>query len=117
MENVDGKHALLFNVNEPLEMTICEFDELWPLVSNIWVSWNQKKLTNGDSWKGMACHFTKHNKSSTHKEGVPDDKRQKTMLRTAGLCNMKIKISRFVSLQKVCCLRRGLRFQFNRGNH
>jgi len=30
-----NKRALLFNVNEPLELTLGEFDELWPLVSNV----------------------------------------------------------------------------------
>lgn len=98
----ESKRALLFNVNEPLEMTSHEFAELWALVSNVWVGWNQKKLVNGDSWKVWTCRFEKHNKSSTRKEDVPDEKRRKTMIRDSGLCNAKIKITHLDSVQKVC---------------
>ena len=98
----ENKRALLFNVKEPFEMSIEEFDNLWPFVSNIWVGWGQNSLANGDSWKVWSCRFAKHNKSSTRKEGIPDSKRRKTMVRQAGLCDMKIKVTRLTSVQKVC---------------
>lgn len=98
----ENKRALLFNVNEPLEMMLDEFDELWPLVSNVWVGWDQNKLANGDSWKVWICRLAKHNKSSVRKEGIPDNKRRKTMIREAGLCNSKIKVTHLVSVQKAC---------------
>jgi hypothetical protein len=98
----ENKRTLLFNINEPFDMTVCEFDTLWPLVSNVWLGWTQNKLANGDTWKVWACRFTKHNKSSTRKEGIPDNKRRKTMTREAGLCNAKIKVTHLTSVQKVC---------------
>jgi hypothetical protein len=99
---VEDKRDLLFNVSKPLEMTCSEFDAVWPLVSNVWVCWNKKKLANGDSWKVYTCRFEKHNKSSTRKDGIPDNKRRKTMVREAGLCHSKIKVSHLASVQKVC---------------
>lgn len=98
----EDKRAVFFNVKEPFEMSAEEFDELWPLVSNIWVGWGRNTLDNGDSWKVWSCRFAKHKKSSTRKEGVPDNKRRKTMIRQAGLCDMKIKVTRFAAAHKVC---------------
>lgn len=98
----ENRRALLFNVNEPFELTLNEFDELWPLVSNVWVRWDHYQCVNGDSWKIWVCRFMKHNKSSTRKEGVSDNKRRKTMVRDTGLCEAKIKITRLASAQKVC---------------
>ena len=73
-EEKENSRTLLFNIKEPFEITFNEFDELWPLVSNIWVGWNQSKLTNGDSWKVLSCRFTKYNKSSIRKEDIPINK-------------------------------------------
>jgi hypothetical protein len=101
----ENKRARLFNVKEPFEMTSAEFDDLWPLVSNIWVRWGASTLANGDSWKVWACRFAKHNKSSTRQEGIPDNKRRKTMVREPGLCDSKIKVMRFEASQKVCTCR------------
>ncbi|RHZ51825.1 hypothetical protein Glove_469g15 [Diversispora epigaea] len=98
----DQKRELLFNVNQPFEVPMCEFDEeWWPLVSNIWTRYNYKNHTNGNSWKTFACHFTKHNPSSMRKEGIPDEKRRKTKIRSANLCFIKIKVSRFITEKKV----------------
>ena len=98
----ENNRALLFNVKEPFEMTSAEFDDLWPLVSNVWVRWGASTLANGDSWKVWSCRFAKHNKSSTRQEGIPDIKRRKTMVREPGLCDSKIKVTHFVASQKVC---------------
>jgi len=46
------------------------------------VGWDQNRLANGDSWKVWICRLAKHNKSSTRKEGIPDNKRRKTMIKT-----------------------------------
>src|SRR5215204_1585653 len=86
----EGKRALLFDVDEPVELTVDEFDELWPCVSNVWVSWDRNTRANGDSWKVWICRLAKHNKSSTRKEEVPSNKRRKTLVREAGLCDTKI---------------------------
>ncbi|CAB4379012.1 unnamed protein product [Rhizophagus irregularis] len=70
------KHALLFNINEPLEILIQEFDnDWWPLVSNIW--------------------------TGSQKEGIPLEKCQKMKTRPPELCFAKIKVSQFISEQKV----------------
>ncbi|RHZ84001.1 hypothetical protein Glove_86g96 [Diversispora epigaea] len=98
----DQKRELLFNVDQPFEVSMCEFDEeWWPLVSNIWTRYNYKNHTNGNFWKTFACRFTKHNPSSMRKEGIPDEKRRKTKIRPANLCFMKIKVSRFITEKKV----------------
>jgi hypothetical protein len=47
----ENRRAMLFNVKEAIEMPSSEFDALWPLVSKVWVKWDQYKLANGDSWK------------------------------------------------------------------
>ncbi|CAB4475264.1 unnamed protein product [Rhizophagus irregularis] len=96
------KHILLFNVNQPLELSIEEFDkEWWPFVSNIWTSFSCKNNVNGDSWKVFVCQFKKHNKSSTRKEGIPNEKCRVTKIRPADLCSAKIKVQRYFSEQKV----------------
>ena len=98
----DQKRVLLFNIDQPFEIPMQEFDEeWWPLVSNIWTKFNNRNLVNGNSWKVFACRFTKHNASSTRKEGILSEKRRKTKIRSANLCSAKIKISRFVAEQKV----------------
>ncbi|RHZ59681.1 hypothetical protein Glove_362g17 [Diversispora epigaea] len=99
----DQKRTLLFNVQQPFEVPMKEFDdEWWPLVTNIWIKFSYKNHVNGNSWKTFVCRFTKHFESSTRKQDIPSEKRRKTKVRTANLCFAKIKISRFVAEQKVC---------------
>ena len=96
------KRNILFNVEQPLELSMEEFDkEWWPLVSNIWTRFSYKNNVNGDSWKVFTCRFNKHNKSSTRKEGIPHEKRRITRIRPANLCCAKIKVQRYVFEQKV----------------
>src|SRR6266496_3982424 len=78
------KQNLLFNVEQPLELLIEEFDkEWWPLVSNVWTGFSCKNNVNGDSWRVFVCQFKKHNKSSTQKEGIPNEKCHVTKIRPA----------------------------------
>ncbi|RHZ57876.1 hypothetical protein Glove_382g50 [Diversispora epigaea] len=99
---IDQKRTLLFNVQQPFEVPMKEFDdEWWPLVTNIWIKFSYKNHVNGNSWKTFVCRFTKHFESSTRKQDIPSEKRRKTKVRTANLCFAKIKISRFVAEQKV----------------
>ncbi|CAB4399408.1 unnamed protein product [Rhizophagus irregularis] len=96
------KRHLLFNVNQPLELSIEEFDkEWWPLVSNVWTRFSYKNNVNGNSWKVFICRFSKPNKSSTRKEGVSSKKRRITKIRPANMCSAKIKVQRYISEQKV----------------
>ncbi|CAB4431785.1 unnamed protein product [Rhizophagus irregularis] len=96
------KHVLLFNINEPLEILIQEFDNnWWPLVSNIWIGFSYRNNVNGNLWKSFTCHFTKHNQSNSRKEGISLEKYQKMKTRPPELCFAKIKVSQFISEQKV----------------
>ena len=70
------KRNVLFNINQPVTILLREFDdEWWSLVSNVWTQFNYKIHNNGNSWKVYTCRFTKHNESSTRKEGIPSEKR------------------------------------------
>ena len=71
------KRMCLFNVNEPIELSIEEFEKnWWPLVTNIWTQYNSYKHVNGDFWRGYVCRLAKHRESSTRQEGVLVDKHQ-----------------------------------------
>ncbi|RUS28806.1 hypothetical protein BC938DRAFT_481427 [Jimgerdemannia flammicorona] len=73
--SANEKHVLLFNVGSPLKIPMEEFDEQWwPLISNVWTECSHYKSSNGDFWKTFSCHFAKHMKSSSCKEGVAPDK-------------------------------------------
>ncbi|RIB00070.1 hypothetical protein C2G38_2235764 [Gigaspora rosea] len=99
---LDQRRLLLFNVGEPFEIPLQEFDDdWWPLVSNIWTVFSHKNLVNGDSWKTFTCRFAKSSPSSSRKEDVPPEKCRKTKIRPAGLCFAKIKISRYHLKQRV----------------
>ncbi|RHZ57021.1 hypothetical protein Glove_395g66 [Diversispora epigaea] len=96
------KRTLLFNINQPLELSMQKFDDdWWPLVSNVWTGFNLKKKANGDSSQTYTCRFTKIRESSTRKEGIPSNKWRKTKIRLSNLCFAKIKVSRFVMEKKV----------------
>ena len=96
------KRVLLFNINEPLEIPMQEFDnDWWPLVSNIWTGFSYRNHVNGNSWRSFTCRFTKHNQSSSRKEGIPLEKRRKTKIRQSELCFAKIKVIRYILEQKV----------------
>ena len=98
----EEKRARLFNVYEPFEISMEEFNNEWPLVSNVWTRWNSWKLANGDEWKIFACRFLKHNQSSTRKEDPSmGTKRRKTNPRDAGQCSAKIKITYMMTAQNV----------------
>ncbi|CAG8636243.1 6969_t:CDS:2, partial [Gigaspora margarita] len=84
----DQKHALFFNINEPFEILLQEFNDEWQLV-------------RGDSWKFYICHFSKHNQSSSRKENIPDKKCCVTKIWPSNLCFAKIKVSRYISKLKV----------------
>ena len=71
-------------------------------VSNVWVGYDRNTLANGDSWRVWVCRLEKHNKSSKRKEDVPVEKRRKTMIREAGLCNARIKVTHLASIKKAC---------------
>ena len=46
----DQKRTLLYNIQQPFEVPMTEFDdEWWPLVTNIWVKFSHKTLVNGNS--------------------------------------------------------------------
>ena len=47
------------------------------------------------------CQFKKHNKSSTRKEGIPNEKCCVMKIRPADLCFTKIKVQHYFSEQKV----------------
>ncbi|RHZ77859.1 hypothetical protein Glove_170g31 [Diversispora epigaea] len=97
------KRNLLFNISLPLELLIQDFDSnWWPLISNVWTGFNSKKKANGDSSHTYTCRLTKHNQSSTRKEGIPSNKRRKTKIRPSHLCFAKIKVQKFVAEGKVC---------------
>ncbi|CAG8837350.1 8387_t:CDS:1, partial [Gigaspora margarita] len=96
------RRALLFNVGEPFEVSMHDFDhEWWPLVSNIWTRFSYKNHSNGNSWKAFAYRLTKHNYSSGRKDGIPLEKCRKTKTRPPNLCSAKICVLRFVGAQKV----------------
>ncbi|EXX77321.1 hypothetical protein RirG_010920 [Rhizophagus irregularis DAOM 197198w] len=96
------KRNLLFNVEQPLELSIEEFDkEWWPLVSNIWTNFSHKNNVNGNLWEVFICRFNKPKKSSTRKEEISQEKRRVTKIRSANLCFAKIKVYRYASEQKV----------------
>jgi len=70
------RRTLLFNVQQPFEVPIEEFDaKWWPLVTNVWMKFNYRNHVNGNSWKTFLCRFNKPFKSSTRKEDVPSEKR------------------------------------------
>ncbi|CAG8616190.1 6005_t:CDS:2, partial [Scutellospora calospora] len=56
----DQKHMLLYNVQQPFEVLMTEFDDEY-----------HKTLVNRNSWKTFVCHFAKHFELSTRKEGIP----------------------------------------------
>ncbi|CAG8502496.1 6013_t:CDS:2, partial [Scutellospora calospora] len=62
---------------------------------------NYKIHNNGNSWKVYTCRLTKHNESSTRKEGIPSEKRRKTKVRPADQCSAKIKVFHLVTDQVV----------------
>ena len=52
----DEKRMRLFNVNEPIELSIEEFEKnWWPLVTNVWTQYNSYKHVNGDFWGGYVA--------------------------------------------------------------
>ncbi len=90
----DQKCALLFNINQPFEVSLEEFDNnWWSLVSNIWIRFAYRNLNNGNSWKSYTCCFMKHNQLSTRKEEILIKKCRKTNIRSPNLCFAKIKVS------------------------
>ncbi|CAG8840357.1 5146_t:CDS:1, partial [Gigaspora margarita] len=94
--------TLLFNVQQPFEVLMNKFDtEWWPLVTNIWVKFSSKNHINGNYWKTFVCYFNKPFKSSTYKEDVPNKKQRKTKVQEADLYFAKIKVTWFVTTQKV----------------
>ena len=96
------KWIRLFNVEQPLELSMKEFDEeWWPLVSNVWTGYSYKNNVNGDSWKVFVCCLNKHNKSSIQKEGVPYEKRRITKIWPSNMCYAKIKVQRYAFEKKV----------------
>ncbi|PKK72204.1 hypothetical protein RhiirC2_710552 [Rhizophagus irregularis] len=64
-----------------------------------------KKKDAGTNYSSVftffVCQFKKHNKSSTRKEGIPNEKCRVTKIRPADLCSAKIKVQRYFSKQKV----------------
>ena len=59
-----------FNVKEPLELSVEEFNEEWAHVDSIWTRLNGNKRQNGDEWKSYVCRLSKPQILSGRKEGV-----------------------------------------------
>lgn len=97
---LEEKRARFFNVGEPFEVSAKEFDEeLWPLVSNIWVQYVAKNPVKGQ-WIAYSCRLSKLKKSSIRKVDVPDNKRRKTGI-LAGHCLAKIRVTRLDAIKRV----------------
>jgi hypothetical protein len=92
--SADEKRALLFDVDQTLEISVEDFnDNWWPLVSNIWTKWDLYKYANGNIRKTFACRFMKHRESSTRqKENIPNEKRRITKIRPSDICSAMIKV-------------------------
>jgi len=84
---------LIFNVKELLKMTIKNFNELWPQVSNIWAIKRTGEPQDGEPWKVYNCRLLKRIKSSIRKDEVPENKHHKTNIRDSGQCFSEIKIT------------------------
>ncbi|KAF9345936.1 2,5-diamino-6-(ribosylamino)-4(3H)-pyrimidinone 5'-phosphate reductase [Mortierella sp. NVP85] len=96
-----NRRNFLFNVNQPFEVATEEFHkEWWPLVSNVWAKTSTNYRSNGDSWTIHACRLSKPYRSSTRKDGIPNDKRRKTHARAAVPCEASIKITHVVATKK-----------------
>src|SRR6266542_1842422 len=89
---MESKRESLFNIKEPFEITVEDFAERWPHVSNIWAI-KQGEPLSGDPWKVFNCHLLKRIKSSTRKEGVAVEKHHKTSVRDSEQCLAEIKIT------------------------
>ena len=59
-----------FNVKEPLELSVEEFNKEWVHVDSIWTRLNGNKRQNSDEWRSYVCRLSKPQKSSGRKEGV-----------------------------------------------
>ncbi|KAJ5935673.1 Bacterial bifunctional deaminase-reductase C-terminal [Penicillium verhagenii] len=96
--NLSKIRRLLFECNDPIEITQEEFDIYWPFIDNVWV-----KQRSNASKEGLCttdyymCRLRRptHRPSET-RPPLPEGKRpRKKRSREGGTCNFQIKVIRF----------------------
>lgn len=93
--NYGGDRTQLFNIEQPLTLSMQEFDSKWNEVDNIWVQFGETKILKKDpnGWtKTYDCRFRKRH-SSSKKRLIPTEKQRKTSTREANLCEAQITVT------------------------
>ena len=79
--NYGGDHLNLFNIKQPLTLSIQNFEAKWKEINNVWVQFGNTKTLKQDpqGWtKTYDCRFKKRKASSTKKSEIPVEKQKKT---------------------------------------
>jgi MULE transposase domain len=94
--NYGGDRLQLFNVEQPLTLSLQDFEVKWKEVDNVWVQFGTTTILKkgGGGWsKNYDCRFRKRHASSAKILDTPVEKQRKTSIRDANLCEAQITVT------------------------
>ncbi|KAK2843906.1 hypothetical protein FQN49_005958 [Arthroderma sp. PD_2] len=95
--NIGWVRHLLFEVKEPIELSVDEFTMYWPFIDNIWVKQRSSSTKDGlyitDYYM---CRLRRPTCKRPPQRPLPDGKRPRNkVVREGGTCNFQIRVVKF----------------------
>ncbi|EZG08061.1 hypothetical protein H106_02553 [Trichophyton rubrum CBS 735.88] len=95
--NLGRVRQLLFEVKEPVELSLEEFTMYWPFIDNIWVKQRSTSTKDGlHITDYYMCRLRRPTCKRPPQRPLPDGKRPRNkVVREGGTCNFQIRVVRF----------------------
>ncbi|KAM5446279.1 putative 2,5-diamino-6-(ribosylamino)-4(3H)-pyrimidinone 5'-phosphate reductase [Microsporum audouinii] len=95
--NIGWVRQLLFDVTEPIELSLDEFTMYWPFIDNIWVKQRSTSTKDGlHITDYYMCRLRRATCKRPPQRPLPDGKRPRNkVVREGGTCNFQIRVVKF----------------------
>ncbi|KAJ6052058.1 uncharacterized protein N7446_006698 [Penicillium canescens] len=95
--NLARIRKVLFECNDPIEISLEEFETYWPFIDNVWVKQRSNASKEGHCTTDYyMCRLRRPTHRTSETRPLPEGKRpRKKRVREGGICNFQIKVVRF----------------------
>ncbi|KAK2781585.1 2,5-diamino-6-(ribosylamino)-4(3H)-pyrimidinone 5'-phosphate reductase [Onygenales sp. PD_12] len=95
--NVGWIRQVLFELKEPVEMSLKEFNTYWPFIDNVWVKQRSNATKGGlTTTDYYMCRLRRATNRTTQAKPLPEGKKpRKKSVREGSQCNVQIKVIKF----------------------
>ena len=95
--NIARIRQIMFELKDPIEISLGEFEMYWPFIDNVWVKQRSNSTKDGLSTSDYyMCRLRRATCKPNQTRPLPEGKRpRKKVVREGGTCNVQMKVVRF----------------------